>query len=311
MTGQDRSSSRGASGSRPAPQWHEPVSPRLWLDIMRQSVVGWIDDDCASRGAALAYYTLFSLAPLLLIVVSMAGLVFGAEAARGEVFRTLEGLMGARGAAAVQDLLVSVDWPNGGALASSVGAVLMVVGATTVFAELQSTLDHIWDVPATRAAGWWRVLRARLLSFGLILGVGFLLIVSLLFDVAVSALQKWSLIVVPHWSGMLDTLGTLAVFGTMTLTFAVIYKRMPRARIAWSDVWVGALVTTVLFSIGRQLIGLYIGRGALSSGFGAAGSMVALLAWVYYSAQIFLLGAEFTWTFAHRLGSRRGTGGPV
>ncbi len=216
-----------------------------------------------------------------------------------------------RAAAAVQDLLVSVDWPNGGALASSVGAVLMVVGATTVFAELQSTLDHIWDVPATRAAGWWRVLRARLLSFGLILGVGFLLIVSLLFDVAVSALQKWSLIVVPHWSGMLDTLGTLAVFGTMTLTFAVIYKRMPRARIAWSDVWVGALVTTVLFSIGRQLIGLYIGRGALSSGFGAAGSMVALLAWVYYSAQIFLLGAEFTWTFAHRLGSRRGTGGPV
>ena len=228
-------------------------SPNLitlpWL-LLRRSVSAWIDDDAASLGAALAYYTLFSLAPLLLIVIAVAGMVFGAEAARGQIVGQLQGLMGTAG-------------------------------------------------------GVWALLRARVLSFGLILGLGFLLIVSLLASAAVAALQAWW---APWIGGAALPLAVLHVtlgFALITLVFAMIYKVMPRVRIEWSDVWVGALVTSALFAGGRWLIGLYLGTGAVTNGFGAAGSLVAVLVWVYYSAQIFLLGAEFTWVYAHALGSRR------
>ncbi|MFT3818262.1 MAG: YihY/virulence factor BrkB family protein [Rubrivivax sp.] len=272
-----------------------------------QAAEAWLDDRCTSLGAALAYYTLFSMAPLLLIVVSVAGLLFGAEAARGEVAAQLQGLLGGPGAAAVQELLASVNWPAGSALATATGLVLMLIGATTVFAELQGTLDRIWRAPARPLGGWWAFVRARVLSFGLILGVGFLLIVSLLASAALAALQAWWLPRLAGWQTLVDVLGTAFDFALVTLLFALIYKLMPRVRIAWSDVWVGAVVTAALFAVGRQLIGLYIGRGAVGSGFGAAGSLVAVLVWVYYSAQIFLFGAEFTWVFAHRVGSRRGS----
>ena len=295
-----------------------------WL-LLRRSVSAWIDDDAASLGAALAYYTLFSLAPLLLIVISVAGMVFGADAARGQIVGQLQGLMGPTGAAAVQGLLESVNHPAGGVLATAVGVLLMLLGATTVFAELQNTLDRIWRAPARPAGGLWSLLRARVLSFGLILGLGFLLIVSLLASAAVAALQAWwapwlgqatlpftsSTSAGASWLGSLvSTLPLAAVnsalgFALVTLVFAMIYKVMPRVRIEWSDVWVGALVTSALFGGGRCLIGLYLGTGAVTSGFGAAGSLVAVLVWVYYSAQIFLLGAEFTWVYAHTLGSRR------
>ena len=285
-----------------------------WL-LLRRSVSAWIDDDAASLGAALAYYTLFSLAPLLLIVIAVAGMVFGADAARGQIVGQLQGLMGQSGAVAVQGLLESVNQPAGGVLATAVGVLLMLVGATTVFAELQNTLDRIWRAPARPAGGLWTLLRARVLSFGLILGLGFLLIVSLLASAALAALQAWwtpwlGAAVLPFTStpiaGVpLAALNSALGFALVTLVFAMIYKVMPRVRIEWSDVWVGALVTSALFAGGRWLIGLYLGTGAVTSGFGAAGSLVAVLVWVYYSAQIFLLGAEFTWVYAHTLGSRR------
>ena len=185
----------------------------------------------------------------------------------------------------------------------------MLVGATSVFAELQGTLDHIWRAPVRALPGWWALIRARVLSFGLVLGVGFLLIVSLLASTALAAMQKLWAPWLGGWLALVDVVGAAIGFALMTVLFAMIYKWMPRVRIDWADVWLGAVSTSALFSIGRHLIGYYIGHGAVSSGFGAAGSLVVVLVWVYYSAQIFLLGAELTWVYAHRRGSRRGGAG--
>lgn len=283
---------------------------QAWL-LAKDTVDAWLEDNAPSMGAALAYYTLFSLAPLLLIVIAVAGLWLGPNAARGEIFDQLQGLVGTAGAQAVQALLESVNRPAGGVLATVVGVLLMLVGATTVFAELQNTLDRIWRAPQRPPGGLWALLRARLLSIGMILGLGFLLMVSLVFSAAVAALQRWWLPlfggVFGGWDAVAISLVTLASnFVLVTLMFAMIYKLMPRVRIEWSDVWVGAIVTAALFSVGRVLIGLYLGAGTVASAFGAAGSLVVVLVWVYYSAQIFLLGAEFTWVYAHAHGSRRG-----
>jgi membrane protein len=288
-----------------------PASAEGVLPLVRRAVGSWLDDGAPSMGAALAYYTLFSLAPLLLIVIAVAGLVFGADAARGEIFEQLQSLIGAPGAAAIQQLLESVNRPAGGVLATVFGLLLMLVGATTVLAELQSALDRIWRAPPRPQGGLWRFLRARVLSFGLILGLGFLLIVSLVVSAALSALQKWWSAWFGGWELALQAINLLSSLGLMTLMFAMIYKIMPRVRVAWSDVWIGALVTAGLITIGRVAIGMYLGTGMVTSGFGAAGSLVAVLVWVYYSAQIFLLGAEFTWVYAHARGSRRGAPVPA
>jgi membrane protein len=285
-----------------------------WADcvaLARGAVSAWIDDHAASMGAALAYYTLFSMAPLLLIAIAVAGLIFGADAARGEIFGQLQGLVGSPGAAAVQQMLESVNKPAGGVAATLIGLVLMLVGATTVFAELQDALDRIWRAPARPRGGLWALMRARVLSFGLILGLGFLLVVSMLFGAAVAAVQAWWAPRMAGWDVLLGIVNLLSSFVLITVVFAMIYKVMPRVRIAWADVWVGAVVTAGLFTLGRALIGAYLATGAVGSGFGAGGALVAILVWVYYSAQIFLLGAEFTWVYAHRLGSRRGQAVPV
>lgn len=288
------------------PALRHALTPGEALAVLQRALGAWSEDRCASRGASLAYYTLFSMAPLLLIVVSVAGLVFGAEAARGEVFGELRSLLGPAGAAAVEEVLASVNWPAGGALGTLAGLALMFIGATTVFAELQDTLDHVWRAPARPVGrGLWALARTRVLSFGLILGVGFLLIVSLLASAALAALRRWWAPWLGGWSALIDVVDTALSWGLVTLLFAMIYKLMPRVRIAWADVWLGAIVTSLLFQLGRQLIGLYLGHSAVTSGFGAAGSLVVVLVWVYYSAQIFLFGAEFTWVMAHRWGSRR------
>ena len=276
----------------------------LW-GVIKTAVSGWIDDYAQSMGAALAYYTMFSMAPLLLIVISIAGLVFGDEAARGEIFSQLEGMLGASGALAVQGLLESVRKPSESVTATVFGVVLLLIGATSVFGELQDALDRIWRAPVRAGqSGWWRLVQARLLSFGMILGIGFLLIVSLVASAALAALQKWWGPVFSDWAAA-SIIEVVLSFLVTTVAFAMIYKIVPRVRIHWKDVWIGAATTSILFTVGKLLIGVYIGRSGIASGFGAAASLVVVLVWVYYSAQIFLLGAEFTRAYAHKFGSRR------
>jgi len=276
--------------------------------LVRQAFAAWVDDYAPSMGAALAYYTLFSIAPLLLIVISIAGLVFGADAARGQIFAQLRELMGEDGAATVQSLLQSVNKPAQGVIGTLVGAVILLVGAMSVFGELQDSLDRIWRAPPRAgASGLWPLVRSRLLSFGMILGIGFLLIVSLVTSAAISALGRWWQPAFAGWELVAQSATFALGFAFVTVMFAMIYKLMPRATIRWRDVWIGAAFTSLLFNAGKILIGLYLGKSGFTSAFGAAGSLVALLFWMYYSAQIFLLGAEFTWVYAYTCGSRQGS----
>jgi membrane protein len=285
------------------------MHPKQGWQLLKGAVKAWSDDYAPSMGAALSYYTLFSIAPLLLIVIAVAGWFFGDEAVRGELVGSLQYLMGEEGAKAVEGMLASVSQPKEGILATVIGIFVLLLGATTVFGELQNDLDRIWRAPARETEkGWWRLLRSRLLSLGMILGIAFLLMVSLVLDAVLQALGKmWG---TGAWKAFAQVLNFVVAFGLTTTIFAMIYKLMPRAKIEWHDVWVGAAVTAALFAIGKFLIGLYIGRSAVASSFGAAGSLVVVMIWVYYSAQIFLLGAEFTWVYAHSHGSRRGAERP-
>lgn len=276
----------------------------IWR-LITVAVNSWVDDYAPSMGAALAYYTLFSIAPLLLIVISIAGLMFGADAARGEIFAQLQGLMGAQGAAAIQGLLESVSKPAESVTATIIGSILLLVGATTVFGELQGALDRIWRAPRRNNGGLWNMLRSRLLSFGMILGIGFMLMVSLVISAALAALGKFWSPFFAEWQLLAKVLDVTLSFIFTSSVFALIYKTMPRVKIDWADVWIGAIVTALLFTIGKFLIGVYIGKSGVTSAFGAAGSLVVVLVWVYYSAQIFLLGAEFTWAYAQTYGSRK------
>lgn len=279
--------------------------PGDWLQLVKKAGSAWKDDYAPSMGAALSYYTVFSLAPLLLIVISVAGLVFGADAARGEIFGELSGLMGPQAAAAVEGMLASIRRPADSMTAGAVGTVVLLIGASTVFGELQDALDRIWRAPARIRGGLWTVLRTRLLSFGMILGLAFLLMVSLVAGAAVAALGKWWGGFFSGWEVALQAINATIGFALSTLIFAMIYKLMPRVRVQWRDVWMGAFVTSILFTVGKLLIGLYIGKSGIASGFGAAGSIAIVFVWVYYSAQIFLLGAEFTWMYARTFGSMR------
>ena len=262
-------------------------------------------------GAALSYYTIFSLAPLLLIVISVAGLFFGAGAVRGEIFGQLRGLMGDDAAKAVEAILTTVSKPAESITATVIGIVVLLIGATAVFGELQDSLDRIWRAPvAVKSNGLWRLLRTRLLSFGMILGIAFLLMVSLVLGAVMAALGRWWGGAFVGWEVLAQLVNLLVGFALTTTVFAMIYKLMPRVQVRWDDVWLGALVTSLLFTVGKLLIGLYIGKSGVASGFGAAGSLVIILIWVYYSAQIFLIGAEFTWVYAHTFGSLRDVSKP-
>lgn len=280
---------------------------RRFFDVLKNAIDAWIDHHAQSMGAALSYYTVFSLAPLLLIAISVAGLVFGHAAAQGAVVQQLQGLIGQSGAQAVQDLLKNVAKPSSGILATIIGVIVLVIGATSVFAELQDDLNRIWQVPTRKKVStWWAFLRTRILSIGMIFAMGFMLLVSLAASAAFDAFAVWSTSAISGWEPLAQGINFVVGFVLTTALFALIYRFMPQATIEWRDVGIGALVTALLFSIGKYAIGLYIGKSALASGFGAAGSLAVLLAWVYYSAQIFLFGAEFTWAYAHAFGSRQG-----
>lgn len=285
---------------------------RPYLDMSKQAASAWVDDRASSMGAALSYYTVFSIAPLLLIVISVAGLVFGREAAEGAIVAQLSGLLGQRGATLIQEALRSVSAPKQGVINTVIGLVLVLAGATTVFGELQDDLNRIWKAPRGPApSGIWGWVRARLLSVGMILAIGFLLLVSLAASAAISALGSWSFGWLAHWEALAHAIDILFSYAVGTALFAMIYRFMPQVHIRWHDVWIGAAVTGLLFAIGKSLIGLYIGKSAVASGFGAAGSLAVLLVWVYYSAQIFLLGAEFTWVYANQFGSHKNKPAPA
>ena len=278
--------------------------PAAWWGLVKEVAASWSDDYVPSMGAALAYYTMFSLAPLLLIVVSVSGLVFGEDAARGEIQAQLQDLMGERGAGAVQSLLASVREPSQGLTATAVGLVLLLVGATTVFAELQDALNRIWRLPGrTRKSGWLTLVRARLLAFGMILALGFLLIVSLLTSALLAAAGRRLDPVLGGWQAALEVGNAVGGFLLVAFMFGLIYKVMPRKPVRVTDVWLGALLAALLFTGGKYVIGAYIGRSDIASGFGAAGSLVVVLVWVYFSAQILLMGAEFTCVYARTFGS--------
>ena len=273
---------------------------KQWWTLVKSAAAAWIDDYAPSMGAALSYYTLFSLAPLLLIVISIAGLVFGADAVRGQIFGELRGMMGPEAALAVEGLLANVSEPAQGIAATVIGIAILLIGATSVFGELQDALDRIWRAPARAPSlGLWGLLRSRLRSFGMILGIAFLLMVSLVMGAVIAALGKWWGGAFAGWEVLAQVVNLLIGFLLTTTVFAMIYKLMPRVKVRWRDVWLGAVVTSLLFTVGKFIIGVYIGKSGIASGFGAAGSLVIILIWVYYSAQIFLIGAEFTWVYAN------------
>jgi len=274
--------------------------------LVRKTIAAWIDDYAPSMGAALAFYTMFSIAPLLLIIIAVAGWFFGAEAARGEILTQMEGLLGKEGATMIEGLIKAASSPEQSAVATVIGVVMLMIGATSVFGELQDALDRIWRAPVkVKTTGLFRLLRTRLLSFGMIFGIAFLLMVSLVVSAGLSALGKWWGPMFGEWETIAQLVDFFVSFALITVLFALIYKFMPRVRIAWHDVWFGAAFTSLLFTIGKLLIGLYIGKSGVASVFGAAGSLAVLLLWVYYSAQIFLLGAEYTRVYAHDRGSKK------
>ena len=275
--------------------------------VIRQSLVSWVRDDAPSMGAAIAFYTLFAIAPILLIFIWVAGEFIRPDIVQRDILAQLRDILGDSGAEAVRELLGSAKYSGRSAFSTAVGVVAVFVGATSVFAELQNALHRIWRTPPRSVVeGLWHVLRARLLSFGLVFGIGFLLLVSLIASAALEALGSWAGTFIAEWHGLVLALDVLLGFVMATILFAMIFKYVPREEIAWRDVWVGALVTATMFTAGKWVIVVYLGRVAFGSAYGVAGSFFVLLLWVYYSAQIFLLGAEFTCKFAYERGSRVG-----
>jgi membrane protein len=256
-------------------------------------------------GAALAYYTLFSLAPILVVAIAIAGLVFGPEAVRGEIVGQIDGLIGHQGAQAVQAMLEGAARPSNSIPATIVGVITFFLGATGAFLELQTDLDAIWRVKRKESTSFWRaLLKQRLVSFGLVLGFAFVLLTSLVVSAALAALHTYMGNAFPGGAVLWEALNVIVSLAVIAALFAMIYKVLPDVQLSWSDVIVGALVTAGLFTLGKFLIGLYIGTSAFASTYGAAGSVIVILVWVYYSAQVILLGAEFTREYVKRFGSK-------
>jgi membrane protein len=281
-----------------------PFSRQL-LHVMRCAISEWMEHRAASKGAALAYYSLFSLAPILVLVIAIAGFFYGQEAAQGQLIHELRNLVGPQGAETIQAILAGARNHESGRLATIVASVLLVVGATSAFSELKDSLDEIWGVPPPADASWWDTVRTRLLSFGLILTLGLLLMTSLVVSAALTLVETF---IGNMWQSATIVLGWVAsAFGFLVIAvlFGAIYKLLPRIKLSWHDVTIGAFGTAIMFTLGKYAIGLYIGNSGTTSSFGAAGSLIALLLWVYYSAQIFFLGAEFARQYALQLGSLR------
>lgn len=275
------------------------------FSLAKETLTEWSNDEASTLAAALSYYALFSVAPLLLIVIAIAGLMFGEEAVRGNINGQISGLIGQDSAKVVESMMASTATKSGGVIATVVGIATLLFGATGVFAQLQDSLNVIWKAKPKVTSGLLAFLRQRFLSFTMVLGIGFLLLVSLVLSAALAVVGKYLGDFVPGWVILGHLINILVSVGFITVLFAMIYKLLPDTPIAWKDVWLGALVTSILFTLGKFLIGLYLGRASVASGYGAAGSLVILLLWVYYSSMLLFIGAEFTQVYSRRHGTRR------
>lgn len=277
-------------------------------NLLKLTYQGWKEDKASRLAAALAYYTILSLPPLLIIIIAITGFFWDEEVVRTGVMDQMEGLVGGEGRAFVSDLLTSASRPATGIIATIVGIITLLFGALGAFNELHNALNTIWEVEEEESKGILDTIKktifSRLLSFGMILGIGFLLLVSLVISAGLSAVQETVGNAIPVSEILLQIVNLVISIGVVTVLFALIFKFLPDAEIAWRDVWLGAFFTAVLFSLGKFLIGLYLGNSAVGSSFGAAGSLVLLLIWIYYSAQILFFGAEFTQVYANQLGSK-------
>jgi membrane protein len=275
----------------------------IW-QFLKTTINEWVEAEPFQLAAALSYYTLFSLAPLLLIAIGVAGFVFGREAAQNQIVETLQGMIGQDSAQTVQEMIqASNEQPKTGILSTIIGFVALLFGAGGVVGQLQTSLNKIWEVTPKPGQGIWGFLRQRFFSFAMVLAIGFLLLVSLVVTAVLSSFTAMISSFLGDATFVAHAIDILVSFGFVTLLFALIYKYVPDVEIQWRDVWVGAALTSILFTIGKYLIGLYIGTSGVSSTFGAAGSLITILVWVYYSSLIFFLGAEFTRVYATQYGS--------
>ena len=273
--------------------------------LLRRAGEAWIADNAPRLGAALAFYTLFSLAPVLIVTVFLAGVIFGDKAAQGEIVRQFQGLIGAQGAIAIETIIQSTNRPALGVFATTFGVLAIFIGASGAFNELQDALDMIWKVDHRTKSFWTVTIKQRLLSLGLVLATGFLLLTSLVVTAFLSATEKYISNLLPKLLVLLESINLVFSFCIITLLFALIFKFIPDTAIPFRDVWMGAAVTSILFTVGKVIIGFYLGHSALTSAYGAAASLVIFLIWIYYSAQILLFGAELTHVYALKYGSRR------
>ncbi|WP_245463006.1 YihY/virulence factor BrkB family protein [Mesorhizobium sp. M7D.F.Ca.US.005.01.1.1] len=286
-----------------------PAIRKIW-GLVHESVVGFVNDNALSRGAAMAFYAATSLAPVLIIVVAIAGIAFGHDAAQLALSAQISGLMGSESAALLQTALQGASGKSSGTLAAIAGVATLFVTASAVFGEMQQALNAIWKVEP-KGSSLSRLLRARAASLGLVAALGFVLLVSLVASAAISALGTVISAQLPFGTFVLSAINTFISFALITVMFAAIYKVLPDRTLQWRDVGIGAVVTAALFTLGKSLIGWYIGTSAIASSYGAAGGLLVILLWVYYSSEIFLLGAELTRAYSVRLGSRSDLNGLV
>ncbi len=272
--------------------------------LLSRSFSQWSSHDAQTLGAALSYYTVLSLAPLLVIAISIAGLVFGEKAARDQIGAQLNGLVGSAGGDAIQTMLANAHSPKAGIIATIIGFVVLLFSASGVFTELRKALNRIWDVDTSRNSSWWGMMRDEFFSFAMVVGIGFLLLVSLIASTFLVALGKFVGGYLPV--GLFQAANVVISLIVITLLFAVIYRFVPQRRLPWRSLWAGSFATAVLFTLGKSLLGLYLGKASFGSAYGAAGSLIVLFVWVYYSSQLFLLGAEFTRVYAGEFGDVRG-----
>ncbi len=277
---------------------------KVFLELLKQTFAEYNEDKVSRLAAALAYYTVFSIAPLLIIAIAIAGLVFGQEAAQGQIVGQIQGLVGRDGAEIIETAIKNASQPKSGIIATVINIGVLLFGASGVFTQLQDALNTVWEVAPKPERGLFNLVVQRFLSFAMVLVIAFLLLTSLVLSAALAALSSYGSALLPGFDVLWQVLNLVVSFGVITVLFALIYKFLPDAKIAWGDVWIGAAITSLLFAIGKFALGVYLGNASFGSTYGAAGSLVIILAWVFYSAQILFIGAEFTQVYASRFGSR-------